>query len=160
MDGSVEQLFAPALGVLTIPGVLGDVGEQAGVEYALPIAGRIKAAIEVEVGPSEVQPHLFRHLFQRSQALREQDHICVIDGSHGDGSEHRAMVVDDGEDFLALLGLVAGIADAIAPFWATVLVPSPWSTLRASCFSTARCRTLATNACHSDPSSAQLAKTL
>jgi hypothetical protein len=62
------------------------------------------------------------------------------------------MVVDDGDDFLALLVLVAGIADAIAPFLATVFVPSPWSTLRSSCVSTARCRTLATNACHSDPS--------
>ena len=86
MDGGVEEAFAATLGVLTMPGVLGDVGEQAGVEYALPIAGRITAAIEVEGGPSEVPPHLLRHLFQRSQALREQDHICFIDGSHGDGS--------------------------------------------------------------------------
>jgi len=70
------------------------------------------------------------------------------------------MIVNDGDDFLALLVLVAGIADAIAPFLATVLVPSPWSTLRSSCFSTARCRTRATNACHSDPSSAHVAKTL
>src|SRR5215471_2937272 len=67
------------------------------------------------------------------------------------------MVVDDGDDFLALLVLVAGITDAIAPFLATVLVPSPWSTLMSSCFSTARCRTLATNARHSEPSSAHLA---
>src|SRR5215471_10996539 len=56
------------------------------------------------------------------------------------------MVVDDCNDFVTLLVLVAGIADAIAPFLATVLVPSPWSTLRSSCFSAARCRTLATNA--------------
>src|SRR5215468_10733545 len=67
------------------------------------------------------------------------------------------MIVNDGDDFLALLVLVAGIADAIAPFLATVLVPSPWSTRRSSCFLTARCRTLATNACQSDPSSAHLA---
>jgi hypothetical protein len=40
------------------------------------------------------------------------------------------VVVDDGDDFLALLVLVAGIADAIAPVLATVLVPSPWSTRR------------------------------
>ena len=67
------------------------------------------------------------------------------------------MIINDGNDFLALLVLVAGIADAIAPFLATVLVPSPWSTLRSSCFATARCRTLATNACQSEPSSAHLA---
>ncbi len=70
------------------------------------------------------------------------------------------MVVDDGDDFLALLVLVAGIADAIAPFLATVLVPSPCSTLVSRCCAVARCRTLATNACQSDPSSAHLAKTL
>ena len=67
------------------------------------------------------------------------------------------MIVNDGDDFLALVVLVAGIAAAIAPFLATVLVPSPWSTLRSSCFSTARCRTLATNAWQSEPSSAHRA---
>jgi hypothetical protein len=70
------------------------------------------------------------------------------------------MIVDDGDDFLPLLMFVARVANPIAPFFATVLVPSPWSTLRSSCLSAARCRTLATNACQSDPSSAHLAKTL
>src|SRR5215510_9801277 len=67
------------------------------------------------------------------------------------------MIVDDGDDFLPLLMFVARVADPIAPFFATVLVPSPWSTLISRCFSAARCRTLATNACHSDPSSAHFA---
>jgi len=69
-------------------------------------------------------------------------------------------MVRDRNDFVALLMFVPREANAIAPFFATGLVPSPWSTLRASCFSTARCRTLATNAGHSDPSSAHFAKTL
>src|SRR4030095_11627358 len=67
------------------------------------------------------------------------------------------MIIDDGDDFLPLLMFVPREANAIAPFLATVLVPSPWSTLVSRCFSAARCRTLATNACHSDPSSAHLA---
>src|SRR5438128_9995812 len=67
------------------------------------------------------------------------------------------MMVDDGNDLLALLVFVAGIADAIPPFLATVLVPSPCSTRRSSCFSAARCATLAINACQSEPSSAHLA---
>ena len=50
------------------------------------------------------------------------------------------MIVDDGDDFLALLVLVARVANAIVPFLATVLVPSPWSTLTSSCFSAERCR--------------------
>src|SRR6266852_2233829 len=67
------------------------------------------------------------------------------------------MIVDDGNDLLALLVFIPREPNAIPPFLATVLVPSPWSTLRSSCFSAARCRTLATNACHSDPSSAHVA---
>src|SRR5947209_15216761 len=68
------------------------------------------------------------------------------------------MIVDDGDDFLPRLRFVPRVANPIAPFFATVLVPSPWSTLRSSCFSTARCRTLATNACQSEPSSAPSGK--
>src|SRR5215831_9196342 len=70
------------------------------------------------------------------------------------------MVVKNGDDFLAFLMLVAGIADAIAPFVATVLVPSPWSTRRSSCCSAARCHTRAMHARPSDPSSAHVAKPL
>src|SRR5713101_6146756 len=73
---------------------------------------------------------------------------------------YQAMVVGHGDDLLPLLVLVARVANAIAPFLATVLVPSPWSTLTSSCFSVARCATLATNACQSDPSSAHLAETI
>src|SRR6266545_7401902 len=67
------------------------------------------------------------------------------------------MVVDNSDDLLAFLVLVARVANAIAPFLATVLVPSPCSTRRSRCFSAERWATLATNACHSDPSSAHLA---
>src|SRR5207244_2143315 len=67
------------------------------------------------------------------------------------------MIVNDRDDFLALLVFVPRIPNAIPPFLATVLVPSPCSTRRSSCFSAARCATLAINACQSDPSSAQVA---
>src|SRR6185369_6357525 len=67
------------------------------------------------------------------------------------------MVVCDRDDFLALLVFVARVPDTIAPFLATVLVPSPCRMLISRGFSTARCRTLATKACQSDPSSAHLA---
>ena len=56
-----------------------------------------------------------------------------------------------GYDFLPFLVLIARVADAINPFWATVLVPSPWSTPRSRCFSAERCTTLAMNACSSRP---------
>ena len=34
------------------------------IENAVPIACGIKAAIEVEIGPTEIYTDLFRHLFQ------------------------------------------------------------------------------------------------
>ena len=54
MDGGVEEAFAPPLGVLAVAGILLDVGDQAGIEKALPIARRVKAAIKVEIGPAEI----------------------------------------------------------------------------------------------------------
>src|SRR5262249_15955515 len=160
MDGSVEQPLAPALGVLAVAGVLFDIGDHAGIENALAIRSGVKTAVEIDIRASEVQPDLFRHLLQGFQPLGQQDHVRLIDGCHRQGSQHIAMVVGQGDDLLPFLVLVARVANAIAPFLATVLVPSPWSTLVSRCFSVARCRTLATNACQSDPSSAHLAKTL
>jgi hypothetical protein len=160
MDGGVEQPLPPALGVLAVARILGDVGDQASIENALPIVHGIKTAIEVQVGASEVQPDLLGHLLQGVQALRQQHHIGFIDGSNRQGSQDIAVVVYDRDNLLALLVFVARVANAIAPFLATVLVPSPCSTLVSRCFSAARYRTLVMYTCHRDPSSAHLAKTL
>src|SRR6266436_988943 len=160
MDGFVEEAFASAFRGLAVAGILFDIGDQAGIENALAIVRGIKAAIKVERGPSEVQPDLFGYLLQGVEALRQQDHVGLVDGSHGDRREDVAMIIDDGNNLLALLVFVSRVPNTIAPFLATVLVPSPWSTLVSSCCSAARWRTLARNACQSDPSSAHLAKTL
>src|SRR5215510_10797818 len=160
MDHCVEQPFVSTLGTLAVTRIHLDLGDHTGIENALTIVSGIKAAIEINIGTSEVQPDLFGHLLQRFQALREQDHVRLVDGSHGERCSHVAMIIGDGNDLLALLVFVARVANAIAPFLATVLVPSPCSTRRSSCCSAARCRTLATNACQSDPSSAHRAKTL
>jgi hypothetical protein len=57
--------------VLAITRILFDVRDHAGVENAFAIVRGIKATIEVEIGASEVQTHLFGHLLQRFQALWE-----------------------------------------------------------------------------------------
>ncbi len=85
MNRSVEEAFAPPLGGLTVAGIFLDIGDQAGIENALAIVRGVKAAIKVEIGPSQVQPNLFGHLLQGFQALWEQDHVGLIDGRHGDG---------------------------------------------------------------------------
>ena len=125
MDRFVEQPLAPSLGSFAIARILFNVGDHPRVEDRLAIRLGIEPTIEIEIGASQVQPDLLGHLLQGLQALRQEHRICFIDGSHGDGSYDIPMVVDDSDDFLALLVLVAGIADAIAPFLATVLVPSP-----------------------------------
>jgi hypothetical protein len=160
MDGCVEQPLAPTLGRLAVAGILWDIGDQAGIENALPMVRGLKATIEVEIGAPQVHPTLLGHLLQTFQALGQECHVRCIHGSHGDGSQHRAVVVDARDDFLPLLVFVARVRNPIAPFLATVLVPSPGSTLVSRCFSAARCVTLAIQACQSDPSSAHLAKTL
>src|SRR5262245_25402896 len=159
MEGGVAEPRAPALGALAVAGILWNIGEQARLEDARPIVCRIKTAIQIARGPSEVSPALFGHLLQRLEALRQQAPVRLMDGRPGDRRYDVAMMVDDRNDLVALLMLVPRDANAIAPFLATVLVPSPWSTLRSSCFASARCRTLATHACHSAPSSAHVAKT-
>src|SRR2546423_11810624 len=65
MDGGVEQPLPPTLGALAVAGILWDIGDQARIEDALPIVYRIKTAIEIEIGPSEVQPDLCGHFLQR-----------------------------------------------------------------------------------------------
>ena len=40
-----------------------DIGDEARIENALAIVRRIKAAIKIEISPSEIQPDLFGHLF-------------------------------------------------------------------------------------------------
>ncbi len=83
MDGSIEEPLASALGVLAVAGILWDVGDQASIENALPIVRRVKAAIEVEIGASEVHTHLFGYLLQGFQSIWEQHHVRFIDRSHG-----------------------------------------------------------------------------
>src|SRR5215211_7074146 len=67
--GFVEEAFASALRGLTVAGVLFDVGDHASVENTLAIRPGVKAAVEIDIGPSEVQPDLFGYLLQRFQTL-------------------------------------------------------------------------------------------
>ena len=63
MDGFIEEEFASALRGLTVAGILFDIGDEARIENALAIVRSIKAAIKIELSPSEIQPDLFGHLF-------------------------------------------------------------------------------------------------
>jgi hypothetical protein len=56
----------------------------------------------------------------------------LVDRVARNGSETKAVVSYDGELLVAFLGLMAGGAKALAPFFPTVLEPSPWRTEVAS----------------------------
>ena len=76
-------------------------------KYALAIRSGVKAAVEIDISASEVQPDLFRHLLQGFQPLGQQDHVRLIDGSHRERSQHVTIVVSHGDDLLPFLVLVA-----------------------------------------------------
>ena len=84
MDGGVESPLTSALGTLAVAGVLCDVGDHTGIENARAMVDGITAAIEIAISTSAVQPGLCGHLLQCFQALREQNHVRLVDGSHGD----------------------------------------------------------------------------
>src|SRR5262249_28085549 len=106
MDDGVEQPLAPALGVLAVAGVLCDVGDHPRIENALTIRSGVKAAVEIDISPSEVQADLFRHLLQGVQTLGQQDHVRLIDGGQKGGGQHVAIVAGHGDDLLPFLVLV------------------------------------------------------
>src|SRR2546427_301123 len=103
MDRRVEQPLAPTPGGVAMPPMLFEVGEHTRIEDHLPLVRSIKAAIEVEGGAFEGHTDLFGHAFHCLQSIREEHHIRCMHGSHGNGSSHRAMMVDDGNALLALL---------------------------------------------------------
>ena len=69
MDGFIEEPLAAALGGFAIAGILFDVGDHACIEKARAIRSGVKAAVEIDIGASEVQPDFFRHLLQGGQTL-------------------------------------------------------------------------------------------
>ena len=84
-----SEPLAPALGALAVAGIRLNVGDHAGIEHALAMVSAIKAAMEVEVGASQVHPNLLGHLLQGLQALGKEHHSRFMHGSHGDGSSER-----------------------------------------------------------------------
>jgi hypothetical protein len=86
MDSFVESPLPSTLGGFASAWVCFEVRHHARIENTLAIVGGITATIEVEIGASQVHPHLLSHLLQRFQALRQQHHICCIHGSYWDGS--------------------------------------------------------------------------
>ena len=65
MDRFIEEPLPSTLGGFAIAWVFFDVRNHAHIENAFAVVRGIKAAIEVEIGASQVQTYLLRHLLQR-----------------------------------------------------------------------------------------------
>ena len=64
MDAVIAEAFTSSLWPRAVPWVLLDVRDHACIEHALPIPGRLKAAIAIAIGTSQGHPDLFGHLLQ------------------------------------------------------------------------------------------------
>jgi hypothetical protein len=84
MDSGIEEPLAPSLGALAVAGILWDVGDHAGIENALAIVRGIKSSVEIQIGSCENQPDHFSDLLQGFQTIRQQQHVGLVDGSHGE----------------------------------------------------------------------------
>jgi len=88
----------------------------------------VKAGIQRDGRASEIKADLIGEVHQSGQGFRQNDCVLLMDGLHGDRTDHETMVFDDRQFFVTFLVLMTGIADAKAPFFTTVLEPSPWKT--------------------------------
>src|SRR5208283_1233435 len=116
MDGGIEQPLPPALWGLSIAPVFLDVWNEARIEDRFAVVPGIEPAVEIEMRTVNLQINQSGHALQGVQSLRKEHGIRMICRCHGKWGQHKAVVVDDREYFLALLMFVTGIADAIATF--------------------------------------------
>jgi hypothetical protein len=86
----------------------------------------VKASIQRDGRASEINANLSGEVHQRGQGFRQNDGVLLIDGLHGERTDHETLVVYDRQFFFTFLVLMTRIAEA--PFFTTVLEPSPWRT--------------------------------
>jgi len=95
-----------------------------GFDDLLIILG-VKSGIQREGRATQVDAYVMGEVHQRRQGFRQNDGILLIDRFHGNRADHKAVVFHDGQFFVTFLVLMTGVTDAGAPFFTTVLEPSP-----------------------------------
>jgi hypothetical protein len=98
----------------------------------VPIVLRVKAGIQGERRSAAIDPQATGKVHQGCEGCGQTDRVLLVAGVDRNRSENQAVVFYAGELFVALLVFMAGVANALAPFFTTVLEPSPWSTEVAS----------------------------
>ena len=88
----------------------------------------VKASLQRDGRVSESKADLIGEVHQSGQGFRQNDGVLLLDGLHGERTDHATMVFYDRQFFFTFLVLMTRIAEAEAPFFTTVLEPSPWRT--------------------------------
>ena len=94
----------------------------------VPIVLRVKTGIQGERRSAEIDPKATGKVHQGCEGFGQNGRVLLVDGFDRNRSENKAVVFYDGELFVAFLVFMAGVAKVLAPFFTTVLEPSPWST--------------------------------
>ena len=107
----------------------------------VPIAFGVKSGVSGQSRSRKIDPKTTRKSNKMRQGFWENDGIVLVDRFDRDRPKHKAVVVYDGHLFFAFLVFMAGVTNAVAPLFTTVLEPSPWSTEVSSCLVSWRGRT-------------------
>src|SRR5207248_1868708 len=156
----IEEALAPPFGRLPVARILFDVRLEPSLEDTLAIGFAVKPRIQVEHGPSHIEPRFTCDAFEVFQAVWQQHQVHLVNRRHRQGRQDVAVVVHHRDHFLPLLVFVAAVADLVPPFLATVLEPSPWSRERSNFLASSNSLTEAMKARSREPSSAQRANNL
>jgi hypothetical protein len=103
MDGFMKEPLAPALEELAVARVLFDVRDQAGIEDQLPRVRGSTAAIEVDIGASEIQADLLATCFKAFKPFGNSTIAVSLTGATGRGAST--------EPWLSVMALT------FSPFW-------------------------------------------
>src|SRR5215475_2557782 len=88
----------------------------------------VKAGVQGYRRPAELDPNATGKVHKGWEGFGQNDRILLVDGFDRNRAENKAVIFHDGELFVAFLVFMAGVANALAPFFTTVLEPSPWRT--------------------------------
>ena len=127
---SIEQRFPATLGKLPASGIGIDVGDHAAVEesLALPILPAIVDAIQTDDGSLKVQTNRTGHSHHVWQGRSQERRFVVkFPGSRDKRRHDIAIPVAEGDYLIAALAFLCPLKPMLSPpFFAAVVVPSPW----------------------------------
>ena len=153
----IEEAFATPFSLFAVARVLLDVGSQTVIPHALAIGLGVKTRIQIQHAARNIQAQRAAQASQRVERIGQKHRVVAVHRRDDQWRDDVTVVVTDGDCLLAFLMFVAAVANASAPFFATVLLPSPCKTERSSLSCCSSRFTEASNTLSIEPSRAQRA---